>query len=79
MMTDGKRYFVLDVYGGYNRQELLADGIEVYARTEGRAKRQAIDIYKKGYDYNPEDNKFGLRAVIVSGEVEQCTNGEEDK
>ena len=68
-MTDRKRYFVLNVYGGYNCQELLADDIEVYARTEGGAKRQAIDIYRKGYDYNPEDNQFGLKAVIVSGEV----------
>ena len=70
-MMDRKRYFVLNVYGGYNCQELLADDIEVCARTEGGAKRQAIDIYRKEYDYNPEDNQFGLKAVIVSGEIER--------
>lgn len=50
-MTDRKRYFVLNVYGGYNCQELLADDIEVYARTEGDAKREnhtVMDTLRQG-------------------------------
>lgn len=60
-----KQYFLCAVYGGYNCQELLADNIEVYAKNESSAKKEAIKIYKQEYNYSKEDNPYGLEAEII--------------
>lgn len=68
--NDKTKYFMLDIYGGYNKQELMASDIEVYAKTEKDAMKQAIKIFKDEYDYDPEENQFGLKAVITSSDEE---------
>ena len=65
------KYFVCSIYGGYNCQELLADDIEVYAKDEEKAKKEAIKIYKQEYNYNREDNPFGLEAKINSDDEDE--------
>lgn len=69
--NDKTKYFMLDIYGGYNKQELMASDIEVYAKTEKDAMKQAIKIFKDEYDYDPEENKFGLKAVITSSDLDE--------
>ena len=74
-----KQYFLCAVYGGYNCQELLADNIEVYAKDEETAKRQAIKIYKQEYNYSKEDNPYGLEAKIVSDNEEDSLEEDIEK
>ena len=69
--NDKRKYFMLDIYGGYNKQELMASDIEVYAKTEKDAMKEAIKIFKDEYDYDPEENKFGLKAVITSSDLDE--------
>lgn len=69
--NDKTKYFMLDIYGGYNKQELMASDIEVYAKTEKDAIKHAIKIFKDEYDYDPEENKFGLKAVITSSDLDE--------
>lgn len=64
-------YYLCSIYGGYNCQELLADDIEVYAKNEEQAKREAIKIYKQEYNYSKEANPFGLDAKIVSSDEDE--------
>lgn len=69
--NDKRKYFMLDIYGGYNKQELMASDIEVYAKTEKDAMKEAIKIFKDEYDYDPEENQFGLEAVITSSDLDE--------
>lgn len=69
--NDKRKYFMLDIYGGYNKQELMASDIEVYAKTEKDAMKEAIKIFKDEYDYDPEENQFGLKAVITSSDLDE--------